>query len=467
MGEVDATTTRVTGDVLPRPGQTVPLRRRRLRHPVAPLGDSLQLPRRAVRPGARLRGAARPWRRRGVRHPSYDETNTRIRPERLARLMNRKRRTRDGHAGRRAVQPVPARPRLARPFRARDPGRASAASTSRAASRCCRNCRRTSSSEGSGRLPLRRRGRRAAGGSAAGRRMRRAQAVYNFMVDLPGSRGSRAVLPAEWIARTVGHGTSFDAGRGCPFQCCFCTIINVQGRKSRLRCPTTSNNRPGERRAGLNSFFITDDNFARNRNWEPIFDRLIELREKEGMRILFIHAGRHPLPQDPETSSRKRPGRCEARLHRAGEHQSRSLVGAQSARTRSPSTARCCWRGSVGALTYAGYILGFPNDTRDRSARHRDHPEELPVDLLEFFFLTPLPDRQDHQAAREGVAMDAGHEPLRPRSLNGAAPADVGRGLAGGLPHGLGRRTTRPSTSRRVMRRAPPVALQRAQGTAG
>jgi hypothetical protein len=31
---------------------------------------------------------------------------------------------------------------------------------------------------------------------------------------------------------TIG---AFDAGRGCPFQCSFCTIINVQGRKSRWR----------------------------------------------------------------------------------------------------------------------------------------------------------------------------------------------------------------------------------------
>ena len=26
---------------------------------------------------------------------------------------------------------------------------------------------------------------------------------------------------------------------------------------------------------GVKSFFITDDNFARNKNWEPIFDRII------------------------------------------------------------------------------------------------------------------------------------------------------------------------------------------------
>ena len=35
-------------------------------------------------------------------------------------------------------------------------------------------------------------------------------------------------------------------------------------------------------------FFVTDDNFARNRNWEPILDRLIELREKQGFKIRLL-----------------------------------------------------------------------------------------------------------------------------------------------------------------------------------
>jgi hypothetical protein len=45
------------------------------------------------------------------------------------------------------------------------------------------------------------------------------------------------MLPAKTISGTIGKYTSFDAGRGCPFQCSFCTIINVQGRKSRHRTP--------------------------------------------------------------------------------------------------------------------------------------------------------------------------------------------------------------------------------------
>ncbi len=55
------------------------------------------------------------------------------------------------------------------------------------------------------------------------------------------------------------------------------------------------------------------------------------------------------------------------------------------------------WRAHK-VITYAGYILGFPNDTPERVARDiRTVQEELPVDLLEFFILTPLPGSADHK----------------------------------------------------------------------
>jgi hypothetical protein len=62
--------------------------------------------------------------------------------------------------------------------------------------------------------------------------------LYNFINDLPGLDGAPIPLMAvERVQRTAGGTTSFDAGRGCPYQCSFCTIINVQGRKSRRRSP--------------------------------------------------------------------------------------------------------------------------------------------------------------------------------------------------------------------------------------
>jgi hypothetical protein len=62
--------------------------------------------------------------------------------------------------------------------------------------------------------------------------------VYNHMKHLPVLEGQPTpLLPLETVRRTRGEHTSFDLGRGCPFQCSFCTIINVQGRKSRFRTP--------------------------------------------------------------------------------------------------------------------------------------------------------------------------------------------------------------------------------------
>src|SRR5271154_600875 len=55
------------------------------------------------------------------------------------------------------------------------------------------------------------------------------------------------------------------------------------------------------------------------------------------------------------------------------------------------------------------YILGFPADTPETIRRDiAIIKEELPVDLLEFFSLTPLPGSEDHQTLwKNGVAMSA------------------------------------------------------------
>ena len=66
------------------------------------------------------------------------------------------------------------------------------------------------------------------------------------------------------------------------------------------------------------------------------------------------------------------------------------------------------WR-SHGAITFAGYILGFPADTKESILRDIEIiKRELPLDILEFFFLTPLPGSEDHRKQlKKGVWMDA------------------------------------------------------------
>src|SRR5204862_8282671 len=116
------------------------------------------------------------------------------------------------------------------------------------------------------------------------------KALYNFMNDLPSIEGAPIpLLRSARVRRTAGAVTSFDAGRGCPYQCSFCTIINVQGRKSRRRSADDVERTIREHYAqGIRHFFITDDNLARNKDWEPIFDRIIMLRERENMYIRLM-----------------------------------------------------------------------------------------------------------------------------------------------------------------------------------
>jgi hypothetical protein len=64
----------------------------------------------------------------------------------------------------------------------------------------------------------------------------RLEPLYNSMIELGAMEGTPLpFLPIRYVKRYAGALGCFDAGRGCPFSCSFCTIINVQGRKSRHR----------------------------------------------------------------------------------------------------------------------------------------------------------------------------------------------------------------------------------------
>ncbi len=246
------------------------------------------------------------------------------------------------------------------------------------------------------------------------------QPVYNFMDDLPNIAGvATPLLPAERVHLTAGATTSFDAGRGCPFACSFCTIINVQGRKSRRRSPEDIERIVRANvEQGLHSFFITDDNFARNKDWEIILDKLIDLREVEKLNISFIiqvDTLCHKLPNFIEKSKRAGVKRVFIGLENINPD---SLLGAKKRQNKITDYRQMllAWK-HAGIVTYCGYILGFPGDTQESVLRDIEIiKRELPVDLLEFFYLTPLPGSEDHKKLHEsGVAMD---EDLNKYDLN-------------------------------------------------
>ena len=236
--------------------------------------------------------------------------------------------------------------------------------------------------------------------------------VYDFLSDLPGLEGAPPpFLPKRYVSRTLGLSTSFDAGRGCPYECSFCTIINVQGRKSRYRSADDVERIVRLNWAqGISKFFITDDNFARNRQWEAIFDRLIALREGDGIPLgLMIQVDTlcHRIPGFIEKAKRAGVTRVFIGLENINPD---NLAAAKKRQNKITEYRKMllAWK-AQGIITLAGYILGFPCDTMDSIRRDiAIIKRELPIDVLEFFCLTPLPGSEDHRVLwKKGVAMDA------------------------------------------------------------
>lgn len=244
----------------------------------------------------------------------------------------------------------------------------------------------------------------------------RLQPVYNLLSHLPDLSDKplpRASFATQKKFVLTASGT-IDAGRGCPFFCSFCTIINVQGRKMRARGPEhilkqIRDNYHLKGRRGIRHYFFTDDNFSRNPHWEAIFDGLIRMREEEGLYIDFM--------MQVDTQATKIPHFVE-KAARAGCVQ--VFIGLEAIRDDNlkaggkPQNKSAEYRDMIarwheaGVVCHTGFIIGFPGDTYERVMEDvRTLRETLLVDQTSFFMLTPLPGSRDHQVAvRNGVPLD-------------------------------------------------------------
>jgi radical SAM superfamily enzyme YgiQ (UPF0313 family) len=238
--------------------------------------------------------------------------------------------------------------------------------------------------------------------------------VYRFLEELPDlSDAPRPIKHKQFTAKHFhsNYGT-IDCSRGCPFHCSFCTIINVQGHKSRYRSPACIEEtvRQAYRESGVNLYFFTDDNFARNPAWEEIFDRLIGLREHEGLAIEFVIQADLPSHKIPGFIDKAvRAGCCTVFIGMESLNpQNLQAAGKTQNRVQDYRASIAAWH-TVGVTTIVGYIVGFPHDT-ERSVRAdiRRLVKEVQPDQAAFFMMAPLPGSRDHKSMIEdGAAMEA------------------------------------------------------------
>ncbi len=225
--------------------------------------------------------------------------------------------------------------------------------------------------------------------------------LYNVLSD----RADLTEAPPQIIdpglaARSVGRSYCMEIGRGCPFWCSFCSIINVHGQAMRHRSPAAIEAYLRDCAAvGGRTIIITDDNFSRSPIWRDITEIMGRLHRE-------LKIDWDALIQTDALATRV-PGFVEA-CRDAGVK--RVIIGMESVRADNLAAAGkgqnkvhqmrdtiLAWK-RAGIVVLAGIIVGFPNDTPDRIAEDIRHIQEvIPIDIPEFFVLTPHPGSEDHR----------------------------------------------------------------------
>lgn len=232
------------------------------------------------------------------------------------------------------------------------------------------------------------------------------KSVYNFLAT-PSDIQSAPMphIDKKYMKRFISSNfCTLDCGRGCPFNCSFCSVVNVHGRKMRFRNPDKIIEliKKNYIKYKISFYFFTDDNFSRNKNWEELFSKLTKLRSNEQIPVEFmiqVDTQSHKIPNFVKKAAQ---AGCEHvfigmeslnpdNLERAGKKQNnvnefKELVEIYR---------------SYGIDTHVAYMIGLPSDTPESVRKDIEKlKEDIGPDQASFFIITPLPGSRDHHTLK-------------------------------------------------------------------
>ena len=166
------------------------------------------------------------------------------------------------------------------------------------------------------------------------------------------------------IDRYFGMAVQFS--RGCPFNCEFCDIISLYGRKPRTKEPEQI---LAELQALYDlgwrgSIFIVDDNFIGNqRNVKRFLRELISWMDEHDYPFTFITESSVNLAEDDELLDlMEKSGFYAVFLGIETPDQDSLQITRKLQNTRNPLLEACHKINQAGLLIYAGFILGFDDE---------------------------------------------------------------------------------------------------------
>lgn len=187
----------------------------------------------------------------------------------------------------------------------------------------------------------------------------------------------------DLLQRDAYFSMAIQFSRGCPFNCEFCDIISLYGRKPRTK-------EPSQALAELQflydlgwrgSLFIVDDNFIGNqRNVKRFLRELIPWMEQHNYPFNFMTEASVNLAEDEELLALMgQAGFYAVFLGIETPDQDSLTVTRKVQNTRNPLIEACHKINEAGLVIYAGFILGFDGEKSGAGERIQAFVEQTSI----------------------------------------------------------------------------------------
>jgi radical SAM superfamily enzyme YgiQ (UPF0313 family) len=224
--------------------------------------------------------------------------------------------------------------------------------------------------------------------------------------------------------------------RGCPFNCEFCDIIEIYGRKPRTKAVTQVLAELDQLRAAgwREAVFIVDDNFIGNKKRaKELLAALIEWRSQYKTNFAFSTEASLNLAADPELMQLMQDaGFTSVFLGIETPDESGLIASNKLQNTRRSLLQSVALIQSYGIQVMGGFILGFDTDHDDIFDRMVDFIQKSGIPVAMVGLLQAMPGTQLFQRLwKEGRILDAGGGDNTDDKLNFLPHMDTNKLLEG------------------------------------
>jgi radical SAM superfamily enzyme YgiQ (UPF0313 family) len=201
---------------------------------------------------------------------------------------------------------------------------------------------------------------------------------------------------------------SVQFSRGCPFQCEFCDIIVIYGRRPRIKSPQQiSAELDALHAAKMALVFVVDDNLIGNKKeMKKILNHVISWQQANGYPLTFVSEASLDLADDAELMRLMVDANFNGLfvgVESTDEQSLRETRKLQNMRRSGTFAEKVQRIHDAGLEVWAGMIVGFDNDTDAVFDNHRRFIEGSRISVVMLGMLSAIPNTPLYaRLAREG-----------------------------------------------------------------